>query len=170
MKKRGLLGLLLACMVMLGASMTVFAADKVIDCNKDPNDAINEYVGKLVVSGGESFQIIMMNGKPTARITINGVPGYTVSMVDYYTRIIVIEGDSSKKYILSNCAYDATEQSLGIYEFWFDEYTEGKPSGQQPQPQPASQPSGQQPQSQPAEEPGEQLGGGLKNTNISSNG
>lgn len=159
MKKRGLLGLLLACMVMLGASMTVFAADKVIDCNKDPNDAINEYVGKLVVSGGESFQIIMMNGKPTARITINGVPGYTVSMVDYYTRIIVIEGDSSKKYILSNCAYDATEQSLGIYEFWFDEYTEGKPSGQQPQPQPASQPSGQQPQSQPAEEPGEQLGG-----------
>ena len=161
MKKRGLLGLLLACMVMLGASMTVFAADKVIDCNKDPNDAINEYVGKLVVSGGESFQIIMMNGKPTARITINGVPGYTVSMVDYYTRIIVIEGDSSKKYILSNCAYDATEQSLGIYEFWFDEYTEGKPSGQQPtgkQPQPAAQSSSQS-TSQMAEEPGEQLGG-----------
>lgn len=49
MKKRGLLGLLLACMVMLGASMTVFAADKVIDCNKDVN---SEYVNRFVVSGG----------------------------------------------------------------------------------------------------------------------
>lgn len=162
MKKRGLLGLLLACMVMLGAGMTVFAADvKVIDCNDGFNGVVAKHVDKLVVSGGESFQIILVKGMPTGGgITINGVPGYDrTSSPDNYTHTIVIRGDSSKKYILSNCAYDATEQSLGIYEFWFDEYTEGKPSGQQPQPQPASQPSGQQPQSQPAEEPGEQLGG-----------
>lgn len=156
MKKRGLLGLLLACMVMLGAGMTVFAADvKVIDCNKDPNDAINEYVGKLVVSGGESFQIQTIIGKPSI-VYIYGAPCTSSKVGVLHT--IVIEGDSSKKYILSDCAYDISEQSVGIYEFWFKEYTEGKPAGQQPQP--ASQPTGQQPQSQPVEEPGEQLGGG----------
>lgn len=158
MKKRGLLGLLLACMVMLGASMTVFAADKVIDCNKDPNDAINEYVGKLVVSGGEAFQIQTIIGKSSI-VYIYGAPCTSSKVGVLHT--IVIEGDSSKKYILSYCAYDISEQSLGIYEFWFDEYTEGKPAGQQPQP--ASQPTGQQPQSQSAsqmaEEPGEQLRG-----------
>lgn len=163
MKKRGLLGLLLACMVMLGASMTVFAADKVIDCNKDLNDVVAECVGKLVVSGGESFQIIMRRGQSIHYgITIKGVPDCDKTEgSDKYTYTIVIKGDSSKKYILSNCYLDI---SMGSYEFWFDEYTEGKPSGQQPQPQPASQPSGQQPQSQPAsqpaEEPDEQLGGG----------
>lgn len=151
MKKRGLLGLLLACMVMLGASMTVFAADKVIDCNKDVN---SEYVNRFVVSGGEPFQIILMSGKPTGGdVWIYGVPSYNrTRSADNYTHTIVIEG--AKKYILSGCGIDL---SMGSYIFYFDEYTEGKPTGQQPQP--ASQPTGQQPQSQPAEEPGEQLGG-----------
>lgn len=162
MKKRGLLGLLLACMVMLGAGMTVFAADvKVIDCNDGFNGVVAKHVDKLVVSGGESFQIILVKGMPTGGgITINGVPGYDrTSSPDNYTHTIVIRGDSSKKYILSGYSCDdSLGVSVGIYEFWFKEYTEGKPAGQQPQP--ASQPTGQQPQSQPVEEPGEQLGGG----------
>lgn len=164
MKKRGLLGLLLACMVMLGASMTVFAADKVIDCNDGFNDVVAKHVDKLVVSGGESFQIILVKGMPTGGgITINGVPDYddTSSPGDYYTHTIVIKGDSSKKYILSGYSCDdSLGVSVGAYKFTFKEYTEGKPAGQPTQPQP----SGQQPQSQSvsqhAEEPGEQLGGG----------
>ena len=163
MKKRGLLGLLLACMVMLGASMTVFAADvKVIDCNDGFNGVVAKHVDKLVVSGGESFQIILVKGMPTGGgITINGVPGYDrTSSPDNYTHTIVIKGDSSKKYILSGYSCDdSLGMGMGAYKFTFKEYTEGKPAGQPTQ----SQPSGQQPQSQPAsqmaEEPGEQLGG-----------
>ena len=156
MKKRGLLGLLLACMVMLGASMTVFAADKVIDCND--NDVYTNCVGKLVVSEGETFQIILKSGNPTYKVDIYGILDYDhMSSTDRYTHTIVIKGDSSKKYILSECSLDF---GMGIYIFYFDEYTEGKPAGQPTQ----SQPSGQQPQSQSAsqmaEEPGEQLGGG----------
>lgn len=155
MKKRGLLGLLLACMVMLGASMTVFAADKVIDCND--NDVYTNCVGKLVVSEGETFQIILKSGNPTYKVDIYGILDYDhMSSTDRYTHTIVIKGDSSKKYILSECSLDF---GMGIYIFYFDEYTEGKPAGQPTQ----SQPSGQQPQSQSAsqmaEEPGEQLRG-----------
>lgn len=151
MKKRGLLGLLLACMVMLGASMTVFAADKVIDCNKDVNI---EYVNRLVVSGGESVEIIP--GWPASKYIIEGIPYIEISN-NGASYIFEIEGNNTKKYILTSCG----DLSTGVYRFCFDEYTEGKPSEQQPQP--ASQPTGQQPQSQPAsqmaEEPGEQLGG-----------
>ena len=115
MKKRGFLGLLLACMVMLGASMTVFAADvKVIDCNDGFNDVVAKHVDKLVVSGGESFQTILVKGMPTGGgITINGVPDYddTSSPGDYYTHTIVIKDDSSKKYILSGYSCD---DSLGV--------------------------------------------------------
>lgn len=152
MKKRGLLGLLLACMVMLGASMTVFAADKVIDCNKDVN---SEYVNRFVVSGGETVEIIP--GWPASKYIIEGIPYIEISN-NGASYIFEIEGNNTKKYILTSCG----DLSTGVYRFCFDEYTEGKPSEQQPQP--ASQPTGQQPQSQPAsqmaEEPGEQLGGG----------
>lgn len=155
MKKRGLLGLLLACMVMLGAGMTVFAADKVIDCNKDVNI---EYVNRLVVSGGESVEIIP--GWPASKYIIEGIPYIEISN-NGASYIFEIEGNNTKKYILTSCG----DLSTGVYRFCFDKYTEGKPSGQQPTGQ---QPSGQQPQSQPTshsasqmvEEPGEQLGGG----------
>ena len=152
MKKRGLLGLLLACMVMLGASMTVFAADKVIDCNKDVN---SEYVNRLVVSGGESVEI--KAAWPTSYYIIEGIP-YTKIDKDIFWCVFEIEGNNTEKYILTSYSGNWAK---GEYKFCFDKYTEGKPSGQQPQP--ASQPTGQQPQSQSAsqmaEEPGEQLGG-----------
>ena len=156
MKKRGLLGLLLACMVMLGASMTVFAADKVIDCNKDVN---SEYVNRFVVSGGETVEI--KAAWPTSYYIIEGIPSYSETQKEIFFYIFKIEGNNTEKYILTSYSGDWAK---GEYKFCFDKYTEGKPSGQQPTGQ---QPSGQQPQSQPAshsasqmvEEPGEQLGG-----------
>ena len=164
MKKRGLLGLLLACMVMLGASMTVFAADKVIDCNKDVN---SEYVNRFVVSGGETVEI--KAAWPTSYYIIEGIPSYSETQKETFFYIFKSEGNNTEKYILTSYSGDWAK---GEYKFCFDKYTEGKPSGQQPtgkQPQPAAQSSSQS-TSQMAEEPGEQLGGGLKNTNISSNG
>ena len=164
MKKRGLLGLLLACMVMLGASMTVFAADKVIDCNKDVN---SEYVNRFVVSGGETVEI--KAAWPTSYYIIEGIPSYSETQKETFFYIFKIEGNNTEKYILTSYSGDWAK---GEYKFCFNKYTEGKPSGQQPtgkQPQPAAQSSSQS-TSQMAEEPGEQLGGGLKNTNISSNG
>lgn len=140
MKKRGLLGLLLACMVMLGASMTVFAEEKVIDCRRDVN---SEYVNRLVVSGGDSVEIIPDH--PASEYTIEGIPYIEISK-NSVLYVLKIEGNNTEKYILTSCS----DYSTGIYKFCFDKYTEGKPSGQQPQSQPASQ---------MAEESGEQLGG-----------
>ena len=153
MKKRGLLGLLLACMVMLGASMTVFAADKVIDCNKDVN---SEYVNRFVVSGGETVEI--KAAWPTSYYIIEGIPSYSETQKETFFYIFKIEGNNTEKYILTSYSGDWAK---GEYKFCFDKYTEGKPSGQQPtgkQPQPAAQSSSQS-TSQMAEEPGEQLGG-----------
>lgn len=153
MKKRGLLGLLLVCMVMLGASMTVFAADKVIDCNKDVN---SEYVNRLVVSGGESVEI--KAAFPVAYYIIEGIPSYSETQKETFFYIFKIKGNNTEKYILTSYSGDFGK---GEYKFCFDKYTEGKPSGQQPtgkQPQPASQPASHS-ASQMVEEPGEQLGG-----------
>lgn len=153
MKKRGLLGLLLACMVMLGASMTVFAADKVIDCNKDVN---SEYVNRFVVSGGETVEI--KAAWPTSYYIIEGIPSYSETQKETFFYIFKIEGNNTEKYILTSYSGDWAK---GEYKFCFNKYTEGKPSGQQPtgkQPQPAAQSSSQS-TSQMAEEPGEQLGG-----------
>ena len=153
MKKRGLLGLLLACMVMLGASMTVFAADKVIDCNKDVN---SEYVNRFVVSGGETVEI--KAAWPTSYYIIEGIPSYSETQKEIFFYIFKIEGNNTEKYILTSYSGDWAK---GEYKFCFDKYTEGKPAGQQPtgkQPQPAAQSSSQS-TSQMAEEPGEQLGG-----------
>lgn len=142
MKKRGFLGLLLACMVMLGASMTVFAADKVIDCNKDVD---SEYVNRFVVSGGETVEI--KAAWPTSYYIIEGIPSYSETQKETFFYIFKIEGNNTEKYILTSYSGDWAK---GEYKFCFDKYTEEKPAGQQPQPQPASQ---------PAEEPGEKLGG-----------
>lgn len=49
--------MLLACMVMLGASMTVFAANTVIYCGYDVN---SKYVNRSVVSGGETVEITVI--------------------------------------------------------------------------------------------------------------
>ena len=100
---------------------------------------------------------------------IEGIPSYSETQKETFFYIFKIEGNNTKKYILTSYSGDWAK---GEYKFCFDKYTEGKPSGQQPtgkQPQPAAQSSSQS-TSQMAEEPGEQLGGGLKNTNISSNG
>lgn len=158
--------MLLACMVMLGASMTVFAANTVIYCGYDVN---SKYVNRSVVSGGETVEITVI--RPAYKYIIEGIPSYTESYKDTYSYIFKIEGNNTEKYILTSYRYDS---GGGEYKFCFDEYTEEKPAEQQPTGQ---QPSGQQPQSQPAshsasqmvEETGEQLGG-VKNTNIPSNG
>ena len=153
MKKRGLLGLLLACMVMLGASMTVFAADKVIDCND--KDMYTKCVDKLVVSGGETFQIIQKDNYAGINL-IRGVTAKEISNTGT-TYSYKVDDDKTKKYVFKDAGWSITN-NVYVYEFWFEEYTE------------TEKPAEPQPASQMVEEPGEQLGGGLKSTNISSNG
>lgn len=147
MKKRGLLGLLLACMVMLGASMTVFAADKVIVCDQNKIDIYYN----LIFSGGETIEIKLYPGDQ--RDIYVYCDDKLINADNLTEGVYILSDDTTKKYVLNAFGHGIdTNTSRYFYKLWFKEYTEEKPAEQQP--------SGQQPQSQPVEELGEQLGGG----------